>query len=51
MQPNFETNVDKFIIKGIINILEQDGDEASDGECIDQIVEWLRYNNYKVCGI
>jgi len=37
-----------YIIKQIIEILEQDGEETSDGECIDQIVQRLRYYGFKV---
>ena len=29
----------------ISDIINQDGDEVSDGNCIDQIVEYLRSNN------
>lgn len=36
------------IIKQIIEIIEQDGEEVSDGECIDQIVQRLRYYGFKV---
>lgn len=36
------------IIKQIIEILEQDGEEVSDGECIDQIVQCIRHYGFKV---
>lgn len=37
-----------YIIKRIIEILEQDGEEVSDGECIDQIVQYLRNYGFKI---
>lgn len=51
MNQDFETNSEKWMIKRIIEIIEQDGEDVSDGECIDQIVNWLRFNGYKILGI
>lgn len=38
---------DKVLINRIIEVLETPGDDITDGECIDQIVEILR-TKYKV---
>jgi hypothetical protein len=36
------------LINRIIEIIEQDGDEVSDGECIDQIVQHLRFFGFEI---
>jgi hypothetical protein len=51
MHPELETNNERFIINRIIEILEQDGEDVSDGECVDQIVNWLKFNGYPVLGL
>ena len=51
MDNDFVTNSEKWVIKRIIEIIEQDGDDVSDGECIDQIVQWLKFNGYEVLGL
>ena len=38
---------DKILINRIIEVLETPGDDITDGECIDEIVEILR-TKYKV---
>lgn len=38
---------DRILINRIIEVLENPGDDTTDGECIDQIVEILRIK-YKV---
>lgn len=50
MHVELETNSEKFVIKRIIEILEQDGEEKTDGECIDEIINWLQFNGYKILG-
>lgn len=45
MNPNDD---EMYIIKKIIEIIEQDGDEVSDGECIDQIVQLIKSYGFKI---
>jgi len=42
---------EKAIIKRIIKIIQQDGEDATDGECISQIMELLQWNGYEVFNI
>ena len=39
---------DEEIIQGIITIFRQPGEDATDGECMDQVVELLNANGYEV---
>lgn len=41
-------NIEESIFVKIIEILEQDGEEVTDGECINQIVNLLQENGYKI---